>query len=413
MKPASLQTFWETCSTFLQGSFFFKSEPPPHFFQIFVLSSNTFFQDSLHTPSMGICCANRTELQLLYGSDNKDHADPIWSGDPVPSMRTPSKRSSIAPTEVTTSTETSHSVRVIATALEHRAPVDVLIDHTDARLNITVRSRGNSFLPIVISDSDVIAEESGPGTGLLSSRGAASASDDASDGGNSIVAIKEVGEVTTRVADPQEKLIQSNKPALEVIASPSLNETESLQTDSTGNLTATDRDSPFSEEEKIIALPETLENSESAVVNSSAPSSLAEQADFGTNSTQSPANSENLEKRLEEIFKAEEKTAEEQKEQENSISTKKLAAAERVLEASSKKEEKTPKENPEDTNLAIANVNVEPKDGKAPNDVAEFSEKPLDEQNYIKVSDIEKSGQWLEREEEKQIRYSCERQPYR
>ncbi|KAK6050851.1 Kunitz/Bovine pancreatic trypsin inhibitor domain protein [Cooperia oncophora] len=35
-------------------------------------------QDPLLTPSMGICCANRAELRLLYGDDNHEHADPIW-----------------------------------------------------------------------------------------------------------------------------------------------------------------------------------------------------------------------------------------------------------------------------------------------------------------------------------------------
>ncbi|KAK5972409.1 hypothetical protein GCK32_008370, partial [Trichostrongylus colubriformis] len=54
---------------------------------------NCEMQDSLLTPSMGICCANRTELRLLYGHDNEKHADPIWdrkgSPEPVTATATP------------------------------------------------------------------------------------------------------------------------------------------------------------------------------------------------------------------------------------------------------------------------------------------------------------------------------------
>ncbi|PIO74570.1 hypothetical protein TELCIR_03412 [Teladorsagia circumcincta] len=40
---------------------------------------------------MGICCANRTELLLLYGNDNQKHADPIWNRkDPIQSVKTTS-----------------------------------------------------------------------------------------------------------------------------------------------------------------------------------------------------------------------------------------------------------------------------------------------------------------------------------
>ncbi|KJH43883.1 Kunitz/Bovine pancreatic trypsin inhibitor domain protein [Dictyocaulus viviparus] len=56
-------------------------------------------QDSLHTPLMGICCANRTELNLLYGPDNSAHEDPIWDSSELLESSTHRKTSSVIPTE--------------------------------------------------------------------------------------------------------------------------------------------------------------------------------------------------------------------------------------------------------------------------------------------------------------------------
>ncbi|KAJ1370906.1 hypothetical protein KIN20_032730 [Parelaphostrongylus tenuis] len=39
---------------------------------------------SSRRPSIGICCANRTELIQLYGLDNSAHADPIWERPCLP-----------------------------------------------------------------------------------------------------------------------------------------------------------------------------------------------------------------------------------------------------------------------------------------------------------------------------------------
>ncbi|WKY12229.1 hypothetical protein Q1695_003650 [Nippostrongylus brasiliensis] len=35
-------------------------------------------QDPQQTSMLGICCANRTALRLLYGDDNSKHSDPVW-----------------------------------------------------------------------------------------------------------------------------------------------------------------------------------------------------------------------------------------------------------------------------------------------------------------------------------------------
>ncbi|VDL64441.1 unnamed protein product [Nippostrongylus brasiliensis] len=35
-------------------------------------------QDPQQTSLLGICCANRTALRLLYGDDNSKHSDPVW-----------------------------------------------------------------------------------------------------------------------------------------------------------------------------------------------------------------------------------------------------------------------------------------------------------------------------------------------
>ncbi|EYB84964.1 hypothetical protein Y032_0306g1977 [Ancylostoma ceylanicum] len=366
-------------------------------------------QDSLHTASLGICCANRTELQLLYGSDNKDHADPIWNGDPVPSAQTSPKPSSLAATEVTTSTEPSRSVRVIATATESRAPDVVLIEDTDARLNVTVRSRGNGLLPIVISDSDVIPEDSGPSNGLLSSRGAATDPDEAGGFDNSIA--KDVREVTTHPADPQDQFVQANESARETTAPPPQNVLELLQTADSGNLTDTAGDFTVSEENvtlvNITALPETVENPDSTTFNSTEPSFSAELANSTGNSTEVFTDLASPGKEPEELPKAEEKGAKEEKQQENAAPTEKSRSAQDALAVIPRKEEELPKENSGDRNLDLVSITVGSKDVKAPTDIGQ---KSLDEQNSVKIADI---GEDARVEEEKQFRYSCERQAYK
>ncbi|VDM56544.1 unnamed protein product [Angiostrongylus costaricensis] len=89
-------------------------------------------KDSLQTPSMGICCANRTELLLLYGLDNSAHADPIWERPCSPEQTTVTVAStdisigeSLSSTETAPSTFTSINERLSTSSLtsartEHR-----------------------------------------------------------------------------------------------------------------------------------------------------------------------------------------------------------------------------------------------------------------------------------------------------
>ncbi|CAJ0588260.1 unnamed protein product [Cylicocyclus nassatus] len=48
------------------------------------------YQDSRQNPVLGICCANRTELQLLYGSNDKQ-VDPIWKGENSAEHKSPAQ----------------------------------------------------------------------------------------------------------------------------------------------------------------------------------------------------------------------------------------------------------------------------------------------------------------------------------
>uniref|UniRef100_A0A0K0CT05 BPTI/Kunitz inhibitor domain-containing protein n=1 Tax=Angiostrongylus cantonensis TaxID=6313 RepID=A0A0K0CT05_ANGCA len=138
-------------------------------------------EDSLHIPSMGICCANRTELILLYGLDSSAHADPIWerpcspeettvmvSSTDIPIGESPSSTDELtAPSTFTPINERESTYSPTSTHPEHRNNSQQLQDggtDFDNELSETngdiLKQMGSASREIVIT-TDVIDSKSG------------------------------------------------------------------------------------------------------------------------------------------------------------------------------------------------------------------------------------------------------------
>lgn len=114
-------------------------------------------QDAMRTSSIGICCANRTELRLLYGDDNRQHADPIWHRDAVAATSARSTSTAAAlttayPSEATESSTQWGSVRVIAIGTEFHPTAAPSKSSTEPIETTAV------IPTVIISENDIVSD---------------------------------------------------------------------------------------------------------------------------------------------------------------------------------------------------------------------------------------------------------------
>ncbi|KAK6746630.1 hypothetical protein RB195_000106 [Necator americanus] len=355
-------------------------------------------QDSLSTAAIGICCANRTELRLLYGSNNKDHIDPIWNeNNAMIASRKSGAISSLSSTETPKPGTIAESARTDVT-VPRNGSSSVLSTEILSGMNQKDHAieapevHDSDILSVVVPKNETTTEDipqKFPSIGSEEQRTAADAVDS--------VSMEHEKTITNgTVTNPENNIEQSKGLEMDTVVSPPINKDELVKI--AGNELLSVLTVNTTENDTIIG---------DSTNNNSILFSSSEESLMDVNSTEYLLDMGNSMDVLANISAT--------TDEEISLKFQNTTSIEGMVPNEGfKVENSTKEEGLSDGPILHVNMKtLETNHAKGFESPSTVSDEILDKQNVIEEFQLNKNDTLrVEEEKEKQTTYSCERQPY-